>query len=48
MLKVIDGKKSCSGVQLWDIIEQWFTDNRGNSIATENAMNELETLLLSS
>jgi len=44
---IVDGKRSSSGVLTWRIIEGWFADNGGNSMVTERAMNDLETLVLS-
>ena len=45
--KIIDGKKSLSGVATWKIITGWFDDNGSTGVATARAMNELDSLLLS-
>ena len=41
ILKVIYDQKSYSGKKTWKIVEQQFTDNAVNSIATEKAMKSL-------
>jgi len=45
--KIIDGRKSVSGVTTWKIITSWFDDNGGTGVATARAMNELNMLILS-
>ena len=44
--KIIDGKHSLSRVLTWNIIEQYFADNGGNSMATKKSMNDLDSLVL--